>query len=134
LIRKICSSLFLASTLASCSPSAAFCDHINACNTGPDDNKDSDKGSDDVAVCTATQEGLLAGLRANAESECGALANALDSLHQCEGALACKDLNADNDGGKCNPAHATVKSACDAISKNSIDCESFLIFQCSFTP
>lgn len=117
--------------MASCGLAAsAWCAKLDECSEDENEDDDSDDGEDDVAVCAATQQGLLDGLRANVEPECDALASALEGLQSCQAALDCDDLNDDDDGGKCDDEHDAIDDACDDIIDNEIDCETLLALQC----
>lgn len=81
-------SVALATTLAGCSATRGYCEAAADCDDAfaeifgqaIDDAGDSD---DDVAVCTASQDGQTAALRANEEEECQAAASARDAYFSC---------------------------------------------------
>lgn len=97
-----------------------------------------DYDDDYVDVCVATREGQDKVLRANAEPECRALADATSQLAACEAVLSCEDLaasraaagaDADTDADKCKDlrkiytdalADADLGLACDGIDEPDV--------------
>lgn len=120
----------IVSVFASCSESAAYCQRSVECSE--DTGDDSDEGADDVAVCSAQTDGLLRALRANAEPECTALANAISALNACRAQLSCDDFDATENNGECQDERDGVGDACDDIRDAEVDCESLFLLQCAF--
>jgi hypothetical protein len=72
---------------------------------------------DDENVCVAEQDRQIAMLRANHESECQALADALLNELGCEANLSCGDFTANDLGGNCKDEQAKLTDA-----RNAAEC------------
>lgn len=79
---------------------------------------------DYVDVCVARRDGSDKVLRANAEPECGELANAVAALDACDAALSCEDLAASrgepgSDDDKCKELRTAVAEALTAVDNGA---------------
>lgn len=80
---------------------------------------------DYVEVCVAFNDGGQDGLRANAEKECTALADARAALNVCQGALSCEDYkkSVTEPGADGDPCKDLSKALVDAQKDASNKCD-----------
>lgn len=109
----LCSAL--AALVAGCSASRGFCEASADCDAeifgiAIDAAGDAD---DSVAVCAAQQDGVTAALRANAEEECLAVADAREKYFACVG----NEFAGGEDG--CD----AVNEACDDEFEDLLDAQ-----------
>ncbi len=88
-LKLACGLAFLVPVLTiGCQPTRGFCQASADCESeffGVEIPDAAGKADDDVAVCIANQDGLLAGFRANDEEICQEAANALEAYYACVG-------------------------------------------------